>query len=141
MGLQGFAHGVPRSVHALVEQRVLDGDQQVVGQHTEKDVRFHPTLQVVENRSLAERALHVTEGIFGAREQDVEPPGFLGAQVGAIGAEQIRAVELLRPLVLLGVHLVAERFVLGVVGDPIVSGDAWVAFFAAARWLPRSPAP
>ena len=88
----------------LSQQRVLDRDQQVVGQHAQKDVRLHPMLEVVEDRALAERALHVAEGIFDPRQQDVEAPGLLGAQVGAIGAQQIGAVELLGALVLLGVH-------------------------------------
>ena len=40
---------------AVVEQRLLDGDQNVVGQHAKKDVTVYAMLEMMEYRQLGER--------------------------------------------------------------------------------------
>ena len=51
---------------SLGMQRHLYGNQQVVRQDTQKDMRFHPVLEVMENGTLGQGALHATEGVLGA---------------------------------------------------------------------------
>ena len=59
---------------ALVEQSPLDGDQQMVGEHAEKDVGFGAALGVMEDWPLGERRFHIAEGVLGAGQQDVDAP-------------------------------------------------------------------
>ena len=62
-------------------------------QHTQEDVRLDPVLQVVEDRALAERALHCPERRLDPCQQDVGPPDVLVGQILPVGLEQIPAVE------------------------------------------------
>jgi hypothetical protein len=71
-------------VDALVKKTLLDGDEQMVGQRTEEDVGLDAVLEVVEDRPLTQRALHVTEGRLDASQKDVEAPRLLRRQVFAI---------------------------------------------------------
>jgi hypothetical protein len=50
------AQGFPGSVDTLIQEGALNTDQQVVGQHTQKDVSFDSAFQVVEDGALAQRA-------------------------------------------------------------------------------------
>lgn len=74
MGFEDVAYRRPRCMDAVVEQGLLDRDQQMIGQHTKKNVGVDATLQMVPNRPFSERRFHVTKGVLGAREQDVYPP-------------------------------------------------------------------
>ena len=74
MGFEAVAHGRPGGVDALVEEGFFDRDEKVVSQHAKEDVGFHALLEVMEDRSFGERRLHVTEGVLGASEQDVDAP-------------------------------------------------------------------
>jgi len=42
----------PTTCRAGVAKCFLDGHQQVIGEHAQKDVRLHPLLEVMENRTL-----------------------------------------------------------------------------------------
>src|SRR5208283_2004720 len=64
VALEGVAHSRPRGMDALVEQSPLDGDQQMVGEHAEKDVGFGAALGVMEDRPLGERRFHIAEGVL-----------------------------------------------------------------------------
>jgi hypothetical protein len=79
----------------VVEECLLDGDQQMVGEHAEEDVGFGVVLGLMEDRACGERRFHVAEGVLGAGEQGVDAPQFVAREIGAIGLEQIPAVELL----------------------------------------------
>ena len=68
----------------MVKETLLDGDQQMVGQNTEKDVGLDAVLEVVEDGPFTQWALHVTEGVLDAGQQDVEAPRFFGREVFAI---------------------------------------------------------
>src|SRR6266567_974682 len=46
--LQSLAHGCPRGVDTLIEKSLLNGNQQMIGQHAKKDVRFHSPFFVVK---------------------------------------------------------------------------------------------
>jgi hypothetical protein len=52
-------------------------------EHAKKDVRVDAALQVMEDRSFGERRPHVTEGIFGARDQRVGLAGARSANFSA----------------------------------------------------------
>ena len=62
MGFEGFAHRWPGSMDTLIEESFLDRDQQVVGQDAKEDVRLHALLELMEDRSLGKRRLHIAEG-------------------------------------------------------------------------------
>ena len=61
---QGIAHRGPGRVHVPIQKMLLDDHQQVTGRDTEENVRLPPMLELMEDRPLSERALHVPEGIF-----------------------------------------------------------------------------
>ena len=63
-----LAKSLPGSVNASLQEPVLDGGQQVVGQHTKEDVRLCPVFQMMKNRPLHERTLHVPKCVFHSRE-------------------------------------------------------------------------
>ena len=90
---------------ALVEQSLLDGDQQVVGEHAEEDMSFSAALGVMKDRPLGERRFHVAEGVLGACEQDIDAPQFVAREIVAIGLDQIAAVEPFGLGVLVGIEL------------------------------------
>ena len=58
VGGEFLADCAPRRVEAGVAKCFLDGHQQVIGEHAQKDVRLHPLLEVMENRTLGQWALH-----------------------------------------------------------------------------------
>lgn len=89
-------------------------------------------LDLVVDRAQYQRAFHVAKGVFGAGQEHVGAPGVLSGQVVAVAVQQITAVQLLGLLVSLGVNGVDQPFVLAVVFDAVVSGDAGVALFDAA---------
>jgi hypothetical protein len=64
-------------VDAVVEERLFDRDQQMVGEHVQKDVRFGAARGVMEDRPFGERGFHVAEGVLGTGEQDVDAPQFV----------------------------------------------------------------
>ena len=111
----------------MVEQDFLDGDQQVIGEHAEEDVSFGAAFGVVEDRPLGERRFHVTEGGFGAGEQNVDAPELVAGEVLAIGLDQIAAVELLGPGMFGRFELADDRRGLRVMGDAEVARDARIA--------------
>ena len=64
MGAELLANAPPRSVNPGLQEPVLDGRQQVIGQHTKEDVGLGPVFQMMKNRPLHERTFHVPECIF-----------------------------------------------------------------------------
>ena len=76
-----LADGPPGSVDALVEESLFDGDQEMIGKDTQKDVSLGAILKVVENGTLAQRALHGSEGRLHPRQQNVGAPDFIGRQI------------------------------------------------------------
>ena len=50
---QQVANRRPGRVNLLTQQRRLDGNQQVICQDAEEDVRFYPVLEMMENGTLA----------------------------------------------------------------------------------------
>jgi len=87
MRLQRLAHTRPRGVYVLVQQGLLNGDQQMIGQHAQKDVRLYAPLFLMVDRSFRQRALQRPEGRFGPRQQNVDPPNFLRTQIRAVGLD------------------------------------------------------
>src|SRR5664279_2444940 len=73
--LQRLADGRPRSVDAGIEQGLLDGNQQMVGQYAEKNMRLHPSLFVVKDRPLTQWRLECPKRCFRSRQQSVDSPG------------------------------------------------------------------
>ena len=59
------AQGFPRSVDTLFQEGALDADQQVIGQHTEEDVGFNPSLQMIgATGSRGHRALRASSRLI-----------------------------------------------------------------------------
>ena len=59
---------------ALFQEGSLNTDQQVVGQHTQKDVGFNPALQMMKDGSFAKGTFHRAESSLNAAQQDVGAP-------------------------------------------------------------------
>ena len=49
--------------------------------------------QVCSHWPLGERCFHVTESLFGTRQQRIDPLGLVGREIGAIGLQQVSTVE------------------------------------------------
>src|SRR3972149_7497535 len=69
-----LADAPPGGVNPLVQESLFDSNQQVIGQHTQKDGRLRSILKLVENRPLHQRSLHVSKRLFHSREQNVGAP-------------------------------------------------------------------
>src|SRR5581483_4190941 len=93
MGGELIAQSCPRGVNLLSQEAGFDRDQQVVSQHAEKDVGLDSILELMENRSLPQRALQIAKGVLNLSQQNVDPPSFFGVKILAVGLEQIGAVE------------------------------------------------
>ena len=72
---------------------MLDGDQEMVGKDAEEDVRIDASFKMMEDGALGQGALHRTEGGLGAGQRHVDAPGLVGGQVGAVGLQQVGAVQ------------------------------------------------
>ena len=129
------AQRCPGGMDARIQEPLLDGDQQVVGQHAEEDVRLHPVRQPVEDRALAERALHGPERRLDPREQDVGPPDLFVGEVVPIGLEQVPAVEALGDRLLRPILCPGDRCRRRLVPDGIVAGDPGVTLLQASDGL------
>ena len=68
----------------------------MVGQYAEKDVRFHAPLFVVKDRPLAQWRLEGPERSLGPRQQSVDPPSLIRAQIPAVGLQQVTPIQLFR---------------------------------------------
>src|SRR5919108_2141397 len=99
MRLEGVAHGRPGGMHAVVEQCLLNGDEQMECQHTKKDMALDGVLELMKNRPLSERRFHVAKSVLGTTEQGVDAPRLVGGEIAAIGFEKIGPVELLGGLI------------------------------------------
>src|SRR4051794_18214645 len=66
-----FAQSCPRGMNLLAQEAGFNRDQQVIGQHAEKDVSLHSILEVMENRALPQRALEIAKGILDSGQQNV----------------------------------------------------------------------
>src|SRR6201981_252163 len=71
----------------------FDRDQQVVGQHAEKDMSLHSILEVMEDRSLPEWTLEIAESILNSGYQDRVPPSAMSVEILQIRFEQIGAIH------------------------------------------------
>ena len=116
-----LANGPPGSVNAFVEESLFDGDQEMIGKDTQKDVRLGPILQVVENGALHQRALHGSEGRLDPRQQNVGAPDFIGRQILTVCLQHIASIELCCNRFFLGVLLPGNTLPLGVVLDLVVA--------------------
>lgn len=79
VGAELPTEGRPGGVDSLIQEVLFDGDQQMVGQHAEKDVGLGTVLQLVENGTLHQRGLHIPERLFHTRQQKVGAPDLIGA--------------------------------------------------------------
>ena len=59
------------------------------------DEDLHALLNLMEDGPFGERALHAPERVLRAREQVIDAPRLLSAEVGAVGLEHVAAVETL----------------------------------------------
>src|SRR5437867_3997897 len=105
----------------------------MVGEHAREDVGLYAVLEVMEDRPLHQRALHGPKGRLYPREQDVETPDLLVAQVLAIGPQEIGAVEMLGAGLELGIRGPRYRAGRLVRGEGVVTGHARVALLEAAE--------
>jgi hypothetical protein len=65
VGAELLAQGPPRGVDvAAIQESLLDGYQQTLGQHAEENVCLGAMLQMMEDRPLHQGALHGTKGRF-----------------------------------------------------------------------------
>ena len=79
----------PRRMAPLVETPLLDGHEEMVGEHAEEDVGLHAVLEVVEDRALHQGSLQGAKRGLDPREQDVEAPDLVVREVVPIGLEQV----------------------------------------------------
>ena len=119
----------------MVEEGLLEGDEEVEGEHAKEDVAFDPTLVLVIDRPLGERGFHVAEGVFGAGEERVEVPIILSREIIAVGLDQIAAIELSGLGQFVFLEGGAELSGVGVDGEFVVAGDTGVAFLEPADRL------
>ena len=92
MGAELLTDRPPGGVNAGLQEPVLDGRQQVVGQHTQENMRLRPVFEVMKNGPLHQRTLQVSKGIFHARQQHVGAPDLIGRQILPVGLQDIAAV-------------------------------------------------
>ena len=64
MGGELFAQGRPRGMYLFSQKAGFDRNQQVIGQHSEKDVGLHSILELMKDRTLPEWALQIAKGIL-----------------------------------------------------------------------------
>jgi hypothetical protein len=108
-------------VNAAVQEALLDTDQQVIGQHAQEDVGLGALLELMKDRPLHQRALKRAEGGLHAAEQSVDAPELRGAQILAVGLDQIGAVQL-RGAGFAGAVLLPKQLgLLGVILDAVVT--------------------
>ena len=107
----------------------------MVGKDTQKDVRLGPILKVVENGTLPQRALHGSEGRLDPRQQNVGAPDFIGRQILPVCLQHIASIELCSKRFFLGVLLLGNTVVLGVVLDPVIACDTGITLFESADRL------
>ena len=135
VGAELLAEAPPGRVRALVQELFLDGDQQVVGQDAQKNVRLGAPLQVVEDRTLHQRAFHGPKGGFHACQQGIGAPDLLRRQLVPIGLQHVAAIELLGESFLRCVLLPGEMLLGRVVRDPVVARDPGMALLEAPNPL------
>src|ERR1035437_10281897 len=70
----------------------------MVGQHAEEDVRLHAPLFVGKDRPLPQGRLEGPKRCFGPRQQSVDPPSLIRAQILAVVLQQVTPIELFRAL-------------------------------------------
>src|ERR1035437_3900462 len=81
----------------------------MVGQHAEEDVRLHAPLFVGKDRPLPQGRLEGPKRCFGPRQQSVDPPSLIRAQIRAVGLQQVTPIELFRACPLGLIQAVAEH--------------------------------
>ena len=79
-------------MHPGLQEPKLDGGQEVIGQHTQEDMRLRPVCQVMKDRPFHQRTLYLSKRIFDARQQDAGAPDFIRRQVVPIRFQEIAAV-------------------------------------------------
>src|ERR1019366_4289158 len=139
--LQRLPRRRPRGVDAGIQQGLLDGDQQMVGQHAEKNVRLHAPFFVVKDRPLSQWRLQRPKGRFGPRQQCVDPPSLIRAQIRTVGLQQVTPIELFRACPLGLIQAVAEHLRLAVVLHAVIPRDARIALLQPAGCLCLCPWP
>src|SRR5207247_10604735 len=86
-------------------------------------------LERVIARPLQSRTLHVAEVILYAREEDLQAPALLVAEILAVGLEQIRPVEPLGLRLLVRLRGPGHRGGRGLIGEVVIARDAGVPLF------------
>ena len=81
---------------------MLDGRQQVIGEHTKKDVSLGPVLELMKNRPSHQR---ISKRIFDRGQKDVEAPDFIPRQILPARLQYVAAIEFLRHRLLVGLLL------------------------------------
>ena len=79
--------------------------KQVIRQDAQEDMRLHPVLQVMEDRTLRQRCLDRPERTLRTGQRHVHQPRLSGRQIRAIGPQQITPIEQLGLGLLVGVGL------------------------------------
>src|ERR1035441_4455610 len=105
----------------------------MVGQHAEEDVRLHAPLFVVKDRPLPQGRLEGPKRCFGPRQQSVDPPSLIRAQIRAVGLQQVTPIELFRACPLGVIQAVAEHLRLAVVLHTVIPRDARISKMGQLR--------
>ena len=113
----------------------LDRDQQVIGQHAEKDVSLHSILELMEDRAFPERTLEIPKGILDSGQQNVDPPSLLGVEILAIRFQQIGAIHAKRPGLGLGLFLPEQLPRAGIEAEPVIPSHTRITLLQAADGL------
>src|SRR4029079_7627238 len=81
----------------------------------------------MEDRALAQRALHAPEGVLGPRQGGVNPPRLLRREFPTVGTQQIAAVETRRDLAPPFIGLTRELSRLRIEGQRVVARRPGIA--------------
>src|SRR5512144_2818255 len=98
-------------------------------------MRFHPVLEVMENGTLAQRALHAPEGILGAGQSGVDPPPFFSRKILTVGAQQIAAIKARRHRALRFLRLTLELSCLRIEGQGVITRHPRIALLEPSHRL------
>src|SRR5260370_13342049 len=93
----------------------------MVGQHTEKYVRLNAPFLVVKDGPLPQWRFKGPKGGFSLRQQRVNPPSLVGAQILTVGLQQVTPVQLFRARPLGFIQAVLEHFGLAIVFHPVIT--------------------
>lgn len=127
-----LANGPPGGVNSGLQEPMLDGGEQMIGQHAKEDVSLCPILQMMENGPLHQWTFNVAEGVFHSSEQNIGAPNFIGRQILSISLENVTAVEFLGDRLFVREFFPRQVFIGGIVGDLVITSDARITLLQSA---------